>query len=907
MACRIRTFALISGWSILACLGPLACGGDEDPALDDDDSAEELETACSEGDVHDPALPPQFADAYPDGCVPAACGVGAWGELAEQADAWFVSTDAEPDGDGSIERPMASVQDALDAASASGGQVAVAAGTYEETLRLNHDHDAVQLAGRCRELVEIDASGGAADDAGVHAEDSDGGAVWQLSGLTIRGGQDTGVFVSGGQLSLDSVALHDNIGAGVYVYGHGSSASLVRAVLAGALSEAADEVAPGLLVQHGGAAVVTDSLIEGNGGAGIYLYDDASAELEGVTVQETLSAHDGTGGWGAYVMDHSSLAARDVVFVRNHQVGIGAYLDSTVELTDVSIEETLHASDGTDGHGVFVWEGAALVAQDVQLVGNADCALVASYGGSADLLRVTISDTRWREDGTWGRGIEVSMGSSLRAEDCVIERNGRTGIYVGQAGSTAQLIRTDVREQVGEADGFLGRGIEVYDEAVLEAVDCVIEGNPDAGLYSSDYTDLTLSGVEVRDSRAQADGEPGAGIVLENGATLTASDCLVEATVGLGIIARDEGTLLNLDRVHVRDTRLDPSGDSGHGIAVQAEAVMVAEDCLLEDNTSVGIFVGDGAASVALSGTEVRNTRTNGMGQYGRGMEVQDGGQVVAEDCLFEGNATTGILAAGEGVAVHLTDVRVEDTVRGGNSSVGNGISCQEGAIVDAVDVSVSGSEGPGLLVSASGHLTCTGCELEANGFAGAVVWYDGTLEITDSTIVGTVVDAAEGGGVGVYASNHVAGEHALTVERTTIEDHPIAAVWLQGDGDYSIRDCTLVGGVGEVQEHFDGTTTVLHGDAVVATGGVANLTLEGNTVEGALRAGILLDGSSASLADNVYADNETDLVWQDCEDVIEPTGLGEVGYYDQRCGSSTLPIAPLELNLYAEFPDITD
>ena len=150
-------------------------------------------------------------------------------------------------------------------------------------------------------------------------------------------------------------------------------------------------------------------------------------------------------------------------------------------------------------------------------------------------------------------------------------------------------------------------------------------------------------------------------------------------------------------------------------------------------------------------------------------------------------------------------------------------------------------------------------------------------------------------------------GRITLLVENTMIEDQPYAAIWLDGDGSYTIRNSTLVAGYGEVIEHFDGTTTTLHGDGVVATNGVEGLWLENNVIQDSSRTGVLLDGSSAWLSGNTFAGNATDLVWQECGDVEEPTGLGEVPEYDDRCSASTLPIAPLEFNLYLEEAEIAE
>ena len=134
--------------------------------------------------------PPECAEgtvADGDVCVPEACGIGTWGDLPVDGDTVYVDGAADPGGDGSEDAPLASIQDGLDlAGSRGGGQVAVAAGSYSEALALDHGHAGVDLAGRCRELVTLDAS-----DVTAHAAiqvAAEAGDEIVLSSLTVTGG-----------------------------------------------------------------------------------------------------------------------------------------------------------------------------------------------------------------------------------------------------------------------------------------------------------------------------------------------------------------------------------------------------------------------------------------------------------------------------------------------------------------------------------------------------------------------------------------------------------------------------------------------------------------------------------------------------------------------------------------------
>ena len=134
-ACRLALLFLA------ALLVTAGCNDDDTPADDDDYTTEEPEPPCEEGYVLDRDLPDEFLDDFPDGCVPAACGAGRWGNLEVDEDTVYVDAGAGDGGDGSEDAPFNSIQVGLDAAGDSGLMVAVAAGTYFENLLLTEDNE----------------------------------------------------------------------------------------------------------------------------------------------------------------------------------------------------------------------------------------------------------------------------------------------------------------------------------------------------------------------------------------------------------------------------------------------------------------------------------------------------------------------------------------------------------------------------------------------------------------------------------------------------------------------------------------------------------------------------------------------------------------------------------------------
>ena len=91
--------------------------------------------------------------------------------------------------------------------------MAVAAGTHSGTLELDRGHDDVLLAGRCRELVVIDASVGDESTAGMFV-DARSGEV-EVSGVTVSGSHHVGVLVGSGTLTIRDFVMVESEYAGV--------------------------------------------------------------------------------------------------------------------------------------------------------------------------------------------------------------------------------------------------------------------------------------------------------------------------------------------------------------------------------------------------------------------------------------------------------------------------------------------------------------------------------------------------------------------------------------------------------------------------------------------------------------------------------------------------------------------
>ena len=884
---------------VVAPAAALSCADDE-PAIDDDDTiADPDPSPCATGFRLDPELPAESFGDFPDGCVPQECGIGRWGSLDVDGDTVFVDARAEEDGDGSEQAPFTDIQAGLDAA--GGGMVAVAAGTYVENLDLTEDHDGVRLVGRCRELVVVDGSEGAAEESGIAAmASSSPETTWDVAGLTVTGAPYLGILLDSGHLTATALTVVANQWVGVLAHGSSSEMRLSDVDILDTRPEPGGTFGIGLTVQFGALVEASACRVSGNTWVGIHA-TDADVVLRGVEVLGTLYQENGTDSRGINAQDGARLWATACRISENAGIGISVSYDAEAFLQDVEVQATQPQGNGTGGKGIGVSQGGRLEAVSCLVSGNAEVGILATDDAEAVLHHVDVHDTLPGQDGGGGRGIEVSHGARLRASSCLISGNSEVGI-LAMYEAQAVLQDVEVRDTLPRPDGTDGWGIGVQDGARLEAVACRISGNSDTGIMAGhDGTEVVLQDVEIVDTRPEEDGTSGRGIGVQEGAHLRAASCLVSGNADVGIFTEGAGTDVILQDVEVRDTRSEDDGTGGRGISVQDGARLEAVSCSISGNADIGIFAVGERTEVVLQDVEVWDTMTEESGEGGTGICVQEGAHLDATSCLISGNADIGVIASEDGTEVVLQDVEVRDTRRTHSVTVAQGVVSQRWAELVASGLIVSGTEGPGLFVS-TGTLTCSGCDLSDNTFAGVVGWAGGSIALSGTVISGTRPDANEGGGIGIYISDRFEPT-SLTLEAVSIEDQPYAALWLDGDGSYSIANSTLAGGHGYELTYPDGTSNVLHGDGIVATGGISawdgtqGLLLHGNEIHGAFRTGLLLDGSTAELVGNTFTNNGTDLTWQNCTGVQEPSGLDDIPVVDY-CPVYNHHVAPLEFQL---------
>jgi hypothetical protein len=559
---------------------------------------------CPEGMVADGPLCAPAADG------PRPCAGGRFDPAGSEGAALVLHVDAAQGsgaGDGTAERPYATIDHALAAAPAGTTSVAVllAAGAYEFPA-LREREGALRLLGACADAVSIE---------GAYSVDA---PALDLALERVTLAADTFAVYAVGALAIRDAALGDAAGPGGIVWG----------AEAGALVLERDRIAAGAYVST--LAPLVDGTFRANrfeGGADVALevgpggarfednrFEGGRVEVSGCAGDagglrlarnrfEPGGEGDGFGGVriagcaGAVLEDNSfaDLAAAAIelddapgaTLVRNRVVardaGGGAAALVVVRSSQaVTLEGTLLW--GSPGHGVDL-----VGASSATLTGTyaAACAgagvFVASVDGIADVQGGVFVGNR--------RGLEVSRGT-LRVAGAAIAAHRSQGVHAWRA-------------------------------AAVEVTGCTIAGNGGAGVTLVALADESPTGFRVRGCRLQEN--VALGVLVRSGGPLEVA--LEDNTV----LGTRPGELMNAQ---------GETGAVGDGLAVLTGTDLVASRVALvgntvEGNARLGILV-HGADTTAV----IRDTRF-GAGNGWDGT-IRDVVSAAPDLVVQEGSVVTG-------------------------------------------------------------------------------------------------------------------------------------------------------------------------------------------------------------------------------------------------------------------------
>jgi hypothetical protein len=230
---------------------------------------------------------------------------------------------------------------------------------------------------------------------------------------------------------------------------------------------------------------------------------------------------------------------------------------------------------------------------------------------------VVVRDTRSEMiDRTGGRGLNFDVGVRVDLSRASISRNRDVGVFVAD-GSNVSMRDLLIRDTQSEAiDDTGGRGLNVQQDASVEASRTLIAGNAEVGVFvGGEDTTVSMSDAVIRDTRSIVNGgHAGKGLTSTFGATTSLSRVVVDGNRELGLEAT-RGATLTLEDVVVSGTlprecveSTCPEHGSGHGVgAYRPGTTLRMSRFAVRDSAICGVHIAMSSAADLVDGEVSRN------------------------------------------------------------------------------------------------------------------------------------------------------------------------------------------------------------------------------------------------------------------------------------------------------------
>jgi hypothetical protein len=648
--------------------------------------------------------------------------------------------------------------------------VALAPGTYEEAVMVP---EGVTLWGACARATYIRAPGLAISLVGT---------ATALRSLRARG------------IQLGSSV--DAVVEGVIVEGPVHVIGGARLVADGILLRSTPEAIAGIEASWDATVSLTNSVVE-NAGTAVRV-ERGTAVVDNVVIRGggsgisfsrgELSVHRVliTGGVGEGIRaDNAHVVLRDSV-VRGTGAGMVSWSCTSCSVERVFLERIVR-------EGIYALRADGLRVADVLLseaggVGVSESTLD-STGNPVELTRVMSAGSR--------SGI-AAFEAEVRGSDIFVRGEG-TPSYGGRLSfDHANAVLTRVRLEGGEAALFVdGSNPRADGPAVVE-----------------------IRGLSVLPEAREDSPGNSSSVAVGNGAELTLSEFVIEATNGSGVRAHTGGLSAmpgsaRLSNGVIRNAVSEGGVWTWGGLIVDAGASVIADRLLLVDNSERGAGAVGAGSELRLTDSVIADPAMRST-SGGWGLTAEDGGSVDARRVAIVRSALSAVRA--ENATMSLEDVRIADGVLGRPRA-------------------------GGIVARESARLTLTRGLIERWPFA-AVSVGSATLTMSDTTILDTLPAASGRGGHALL----VYDGGLLNSSRLAIEHSREGAIVASGTGsEIHVSDVDVDTTVPrELDQQLGAGMLALRGGGIHATR--ARLATQSTLGAGAFGEGSRIDLAQASI-----------------------------------------------------------
>ena len=689
------------------------------------------------------------------------------------------------------------------------------------------------------------------------------------------------------QLSVQGLWLSGNASAAAVASDSGTSLQIQRFWIEKTAAAPGDsDGGQGILCNGGASTTALHGQLTGNQTQAVLVHGSgSSAVLGNVIATATLANPAGSTGEGLRVQSGGKLTVRGLLTSSNvARSAICSGAGSQLTLEGAALTTTYaRPSDGKAGQGLVIDGGCTAQVQLLRLSANRTAgAVVAGQGSSLSGGEVVIDATQAQSsDGSQGSGLQVVEGAKVQLQSLFSSGNRSQGVLVADAGSSLSAGLLRVRDTLPrQKDGSAGTGVSVSDGAALVVQKLHLSGNRVCGLQvegaGSSATVGGPGGGAVISAMlpSQSSDKGGWGASVSGGASLNLQRLHVVGARELALAASGTASQLELADAWISDTlAANKSGEMGRGLAIEAGAKAKIQRLVVTAARQVGVSVhgSELAMSDAYIGGTLPDQATSpkvGPGHYGRGLSADAGAQVQLLRVRLSGNREVGLAAYG-GSQIRARHLTIDATApQPAGSEGGRAIDVSGGAFIGVdggllrdhtqVAALVSGSQS--LLDLRNVAVVQVAAAADATGGYGLYAGKGALLRTAGVSLVGTryaavSLDAAQGelyglasgaigksaedkGGYGVCLA-HAASLKARGLQISGAHTSALLARDSALDIDSAYLQGTQMGAFSNAkQQAADGLTLVL------SSAKVSNTLLQGH-----LRAGAVVSGGSAAFA----------------------------------------------------------
>ncbi len=490
--------------------------------------------------------------------------------------------------DGTIDHPFDTLRAALAVASAD-AWIYLGDGAYAETLTLTTP---VNIVGRCAARVALTPTTGPDPAASVGA-----GGRLAIRGVRITSPAPAIEVHDGGFARLENVRIDGASGIAVVVIDAGSRVEMDSSVIIATRSLGASAPGRGFQVEGGATAAFTRTVVAGSHESGGYAHTPSTAITftDGV-IRDTTLAATGNYGDGLWVESGGSATIARSVFSNNHHAGLIVVNVARATATDVVIRGTLAIRDGTYGTGIQVAGGSTVRATRVLLDGNTGC-------------------------GAWA----ANAGTQFVLEDSVVTRqHTSTETAVGVlSGRDAIATVRGVRVSDGEGGGLAAQGGAI-----------------------------TVTDTIIRDLHPAPGNEQAVGMIAVVGGSITATRVRIERVVASGLTADGAGTSVRFEQGAVIGTIAGLMG-RGQAVTMGGGATMAIASSVIWGTACAGL--GNVGGTLTLDDVTIGGVAIVDAEQCGDSLAAVDHGTIDAHR-IWIGASPHGYLFSVLGGSIRLTD-----------------------------------------------------------------------------------------------------------------------------------------------------------------------------------------------------------------------------------------------------------